>query len=1181
MSDRALLAQRETLADTTRRQGQASDPSACAWVSANAGTGKTHVLTQRVLRLLLTGAPPERILCLTYTKAAAAEMSRRVFDTLAGWVGLDDAALHGVLLKLLERKATSREHDLARTLFARAIETPGGFKVQTIHAFCERLLKRFPLEAGVSPGFEILDDRMTSHLLSTAIDDMLTAATTHDTVLGHALKTAIRYAVDESFDRLLATAIKQRSFLARLHARASADETDAITVARGLLCKALSVGPDATATGTIAEMANVLDTPTLQRLVIALAAGGKEDLKFADTLRQAIAVSGKARAETLSTYFLTTDREMRKRLMSKAVCEEHPSLHRAVSDACERIYRLDRELAALEVIEATLALYRLADAVRGRYEDGKVARGMLDFDDLIGRTASLLAERESAAWVLHKLDGGLDHILLDEAQDTAPPQWSVVERLAGDFFADIGIGGREVARTIFAVGDEKQSIYSFQGAAPHMFADAGRRFQGAAKARGVTFHETSLTLSFRSVTPVLAAVDTVFADPTATPGLTTVTSAALAHAVHRLGHGGLVELWPVEQPDPKSDTDAWSPLDEVAPTSPVSRLADRIARTIHGWIETGETLASTGRPIKAGDVLILLRKREPLASAIVTALKAYGVPVAGADRIMLTEQIVVQDLLALGDFLTLPEDDLSLAAVLKSPLFDFNDDHLLDLACERPSTLWRALLAVAPRTQVYTDACARLKTWRKSADFLPPFEFFSSVLDHEGGRMAFLERLGEQAGDALDEFLDLALHYGDQNPPSLVGFLAWVRGGDSEIKRDMEQARDEVRVITVHGSKGLEAPIVVLPDTCGANSGNASKQPLLTLVDTNLGPLWDDLFVWKTKGSKGLSALDRAKEDSARAQTHEGNRLLYVAMTRARDRLYIAGVQGRQALSDDCWYETITRALAPAMAAAVTAHGEVLRFEQPHTAERTSVATKASSIDSPTPTVRPSWLTTPAPRETRLVLPPVAARFLPYDYDEDGDPIDLHRPTIVRVGSKSKDRDTLRFLQGTLTHSLLEHLPQLPLPQRQEAAHAFVATRAAELTPEVRARIVAQTLAIMSDVGLAPLFGSGSLAEVPIVARLTRPSGRGAPLMLHGRIDRLIETGSEVIVLDYKTNATVPKTVEDVPAAYLLQLAGYRKALKAVFPDKPIRAILLWTHGPQRMDIPNVVLDDYGSRLWD
>jgi ATP-dependent helicase/nuclease subunit A len=839
-----------------------------------------------------------------------------------------------------------------------------------------------------------------------------------------------------------------------------------------------------------------------------------------------------------------------------------------------------------ELVEATVALYRLSDAVLQNYEEAKARRAALDFEDLIERTKNLLATRSSAEWVLYKLDNGLDHLLVDESQDTSPEQWQVVSRLAEEFFA--GSGTHEEPRTIFAVGDEKQSIYSFQGAAPEKFAEMGGRFADHARDAQAPFHRVDLNVSFRTTAPVLAVVDTVFADITRTPGVHPGPS-GIRHIAKRLGQAGSVEIWRPEIWTAGDASDPWSPLDEKSTTAPALRLANRIAATIKGWLDNGEKLPSEGRNVRAGDILILVRKRRPFAGPMVSALKAAGVPVAGADRLALTQHIAVQDLISLGGFLTLPEDDLALAEVLKSPIFDFDDDNLLRLAHGRKGTLWKSLIDMAASDSRYAAAVETLKRWRKTADFTPPYEFWASLLDRDGVRAKLIGRLGPDAADPVDEFLNVALTYDDRAPASLTGFLHALAEEEREIKRDTEHARDEVRVMTIHGAKGLEAPIVFLPDTCATGaSGSGGGKPLV-LEALRRNPDEAAPFVWPVSGSKILQPVQDARAAGQKREMEERNRLLYVAMTRPRDRLIVAGFEGKKKRPDDCWFNIVCQALGVA-ADAPGADPILYRAEEPQAEDVPPDAKTSDTMEDVAAEARPSWAETPAPREKSLSIPLAPSRLAPYDMDDTGEPVAAEpasdplgepaAPSFMRGKSDGAGLDGDRFLRGTLSHALLEHLPSIDPAVRTAAAAAFLKARANHLPERTRKSIAKEVMAIVDDAAFGALFADGSRAEVPIVAEIPQPSGRGPALKLTGQIDRLAVTGEAVLIIDYKTNRAAPSKVDDVAPVYLYQLAAYRLALQEIYPGKAIRAALLWTEVPQIMEIPLATLDTYADGLW-
>ncbi len=1176
MSSGRAVPPEEALAITVERQRRAARPDASAWVSANAGTGKTHVLVARVLSLLLSGTTrPDRILCLTYTKAAAAEMSNRLFDRMARWATMEEGALAAELLELVGREPSEAERLRARTLFAEAIETPGGLKVQTIHAFAERLLQRFPLEAGVPPGFAVLDEDRRRGLMREAVDAVLAgSARAADPGLAEALDEVVAFAVGERFDEVLTRMVERREDIRKLIQAADDAGDDWLANYRLTLHRAFGVAEGETNETVRAAIAGVLSNGDLDLLVPALAGGSKTDRERADAFAKARRATSRGERRIAFEDALLTDKKLPlARLMTKAVAEDNPGLQDLIANAAGTLADLLRCEQALKVARATTAMLRIADAAIGAYEASKQEEGLLDYDDLIAKTVGLLSTASGTQWVLYKLDGGIDHILVDEAQDTSPPSWQIVRSLAEEFFADTSSSDR--LRTIFAVGDEKQSIYGFQGAEPEQFSRHGRWFRGIAESAGAEFHDIALDVSFRSVTAVLETVDRVFADRDRTPGLTTEAK-PIRHVARRAGEPGLIELWPVEAAEKVERSEPWLPGAEAEAVPPMRRLALRIARTIRGWLDGREVLASVGRPVKAGDILILVRRRNPFAPEIIKALKAEGIAVAGADRIRIAEQIAVEDLMALGEFLLLPEDDLALAAVLKSPLAGLDDEDLMAIGLGRKGSLWASLLAHSETAAPHIRRAAeRLKRWRSRADYLPPFEFFASLLDSEGLRTAMLERLGPEAGDALDAFLDLALRFDETHPPSLQGFLDWVRRSEPEIRRDMEQGRDEVRVMTVHGAKGLEAPIVFLPDTCLSAGGGREA-----LIDLDIGPLPDGVespFVWLIKGASLVPAIADAREQAGSDARHEFHRLLYVALTRARDRLYIAGYEGTRGRPRDCWYNLIDQGLGMLLDEVTLADGTTVRRYRDE-AEAGAAAPAAEDVAVVTPALRPDWALRPARREVARVIPLRPSQLAPVE-SEEGNGYALETRTGEPAAASPKDAaGANRFLRGTLAHTLLQHLPRLPEPDRKAAALAYLGEAGKDLTAKARASLADEVLAVLVHKDFAPVFGLGSLAEVPVVGEIVLPGG-GAPLRISGQLDRLVVTPSGVLLVDFKTNRPAPRTLATVPRAYLLQLSAYRLILNKIYVDRPVRSALLWTGNSRLMPIPGHTLDTAEKEL--
>ncbi|WP_234053583.1 MULTISPECIES: double-strand break repair helicase AddA [unclassified Xanthobacter] len=1131
-------------AEATRRQSLASDPAHSAWVSANAGSGKTHVLARRVIRLLLSGVKPARILCLTYTKAAAANMSNRVLGILGRWVGLDDAGLDAELISATGERVTPALRARARRLFALALETPGGLKIQTIHAFCGGLLHRFPFEAGVAAGFRELDDVARAELMARIRQDLIIEATSRpDSELGRALAQLMADLADSSITAMLDAAIGQREHIAGLG-------TGAVE-RRSTLARVLGVPAGA----GVAELeAQMLESPHLpwsewEAAGKALATSDKKtDQERAAALLAAYESGNpeEARAEYLSV-FLTDKREPRadRSLATKFVADNYPDLLARMKAERERLAALEGALRSARVLERTEAALVLGAEACRRYEAEKAQRGLLDFDDLVARASGLL-NQVPASFVHYKLDQGIDHVLVDEAQDTSPAQWRVVHGLTSDFFS--GEGARPgVKRTIFVVGDEKQSIFSFQGADPRAFGSMRSEF--AQKAGAAAFQEVRLPHSFRSAPGVLEAVDRIFAGEDARAGLT-LDSSAPVHAAIRADAPALVELWPTTVPSPVPEVDDWRrPLDAAPSDDPVSLLAQRIARFVQAGVRSGLAMPSrSGRAMRAGDVLVLVRRRGRVFEAVIRALKELNDPdvaVAGADRLVVAQHIAALDLMALGDALLSPDDDLALASVLKSPLFGLTDDDLMTLCPGRPGRLVDALAASAePRAQAATR---RLSGWRDEALGLRPFDFYARVLGRDGGRRAVLARLGPEAADVLDEFLALARTYEGAEPASLAGFLAFLRRGGAETKRDMESGRNEVRVMTVHGAKGLEAPLVILADTVDLPRPRTSGGFLRLTAEGGR-----EVPVLAPRKAEDSPALGAARAAAAARDLDEYRRLLYVALTRAEDALIVCGAETAlpakdkdHARPDGCWYELVRTALAPdaAQVPALGFEGTVLRWGKAPLAEAFAAAARASTPAESPAAPAPLTFTAPPPHEAppRVLRPSRAAPAQPH--------------------AKAEAAGVPPLVRGDLVHRLLAGLADIALERREEAGLRLLRHAGQGLDAESHGEILAEAMAVLGHAPLADLFGPQSRPELPVAGHLDLP-GAGR-VEVNGRIDRLAILSDRILVADFKTDRTPPQNLAGVPRSHVAQLALYGAVLSRVFGGRAVEARLVYTAEPR------------------
>ncbi|MBA4805107.1 MAG: double-strand break repair helicase AddA [Brevundimonas sp.] len=1144
-------------------QATAADPELSVFVTANAGSGKTTTLVNRVARLLLRRVRPGDILCVTYTKAAAAEMQARLFAKLGGWAVADDRELARELAGLEGRDPetlTGAELSEARRLFARALETPGGLKIQTIHAFCEKLLRRFPLEAGVAPGFEVLEDQAARDLSHAAREELARAALQDpDGPVGAAYA---HFAVEldfQAFHALLDAVEARREALLEYLDRIEAGTAPAPRVLAGADARSLAE--------VEADFMRWIGRDDWLAAAEAMATGSAADRECAGRMR---AAAQSWTFAALEPVFLTGG-EPRKRLATKS----------APAATAEWLGRLaDRYAATLETVRAariadeTEKLLTLARVHAALYEAGKRRRGALDFTDLVARTADLLTRRSAAAWVLYKLDGGVEHVLVDEAQDTAPEQWNILRALTEPFFA--GEGAERAAalpRTMFAVGDVKQSIYSFQGARPERLLQEAQAHAAIVPAE--RFRAVPLDTSFRSTEEVLAFVDAAFEGPERTRALSGETGDIAVHRPARRGQHGSVELWPLFEEPAAPAREAWNaPVDKEDNRSARKQLARALAREVRRQVETGTPVWTTGRdgrpalrPARYGDFLVLVRRRDATFEEIIRALKTEGVPVAGADRLKLKAHIVFDDLMALARFALFPEDDLSLAEILRSPFCDLPDfgpaDALYPLAdrvAREGRSLWRELQRRADEQPAWTAARDLLRDLLEARD-RDPFAFFSTALNRTGsdgrtGRARILDRLGREAEEAIDETLAQVLAAEARGGHDLETCLALLEQADVEVKREMEGARDEVRVMTVHGAKGLEAPVVILPDT--TSKAKPQGPTLMPVALEDGGEAW---LMCPASSKQDCAASARVRQARVDRTDAESLRLLYVALTRARDRLIVMGrrlARPKEGYDPGCWWEVIAGAFGRLQA---TRPGEiaeletgVLRFGPGSASGDTRPETAAAGVEVP------AWARRP-PAADRTARPAAPSQM--------GGALRVPAPSpLATAGAPGGPLG--RFRRGDLIHRLLERLPDLPAEERPDAARRMLA-RERDLSDAQRAEMIAAAFSVLEDARFAAVFGPGSRAEVAIAGQY-----EGAPVA--GRIDRLVVTPDRVLVVDYKTNRPAPDHAADADPAYILQLAVYASVLRDLYPDRPVEAALVWTDGPRLTPIPPELLDAAAAR---
>jgi ATP-dependent helicase/nuclease subunit A len=1124
-------------------QAAAVDPNVHAAVSASAGTGKTQVLTGRVLSLLLNGADPETILCLTFTKAGAAEMANRIGERLAAWVRLRDQDLRKELFAL-RIEGSDRNLANARRLFAKVLEAPGGLRMQTIHSFAQALLAAFPAEAGITPGFQPIEGRAEQELARTSLANLLADAEARgdESLIADVQCLSLRLGEEGAVRYLMQCA-------AVPDAMAAFGPPETI---EPLLRRAMDL-PDSSVEDFLAHHCHEdrFDCELLEAIANANRRwGAQSGLGYAQAIEDWLALTPIERAAELPRLGKVVLTEKGTLRVSAGQMKAEPHYETHAGRLAVLIGELLHVQNGVRLASDMAAGLRAGQAFAAAYTQAKRSAGVADFNDLIAWTRRLLATPGMGEWVRYKLDRRTDHILVDESQDTNRDQWDIMQALAGEYFSGQSEAERR-HRTIFMVGDFKQAIFRFQGTDPREFERAVKWVGDHAGAlREIAreeeqdwsppeFRQLSIEASFRSAPAVLDVVDAVI-DEVGYRNMG-LESEPPRHPAHHKSRPGLVELWKpfaVENGQEEDEgEEGW--LGEDA-----RRYASALAQQVRRWLDDAPVLASTKRPLTPGDVLILLRSRSELASLIVARLFEEGVPVAGIDRLHLQEPLAVRDLLAALAFAAQPLDDLNLANLLVSPLLGWSQELLLELAYGRGGIpLWQRLGERGDQRPEFREARDLLGGLLAMADFTTPHRFLEVILSGPmEGRRKLYGRLGLAARDPIDELLASALDFENQEVASLDRFLSWFAKGDVEIKRDPSAPANAVRVMTVHGAKGLEAPVVILAD---ATADPAKLGGVARTLDFPVGDGAEVPLIRPRKAER-MSPFEEliARDDALDLQEHW--RLLYVGLTRAEERLVIAGIEPKVkggTLPENCWHARVERALQSLGAEAKDDQhwGQAVRY-------RGSVAAAAVKPKAPPATLGPpaipDWARTPAPPEARPPRP-LAPSAIAEDSEAAPPPSAAQRSAAQR---------------GTLIHQLLERLADVPVEHRQATALNWLERSAGLTDREARTEIAGTVCSVLADSRLSSLFGPGSLAEAPLAATL--PDGT----VVAGTVDRLLVEADRVAVIDFKTGR-VPDSDSGIPASHRAQMSAYAGALRVIFPEREVRAILLYTNGPRLFEL--------------
>lgn len=1125
-------------------QRRAARPDQSVWVNASAGTGKTKVLTDRVLRLLLPrkgeepGTPPHRIMCLTFTKAAATEMEVRIHETLREWAIFSDTQLRNALeSKLLGEPPEPNQLRAARELFAKVLDSPGGLNIMTIHSFCQSVLGRFPIEANLPPHFKLAEDAQSAALLQQANNTVIgNIQSLTDAQLAQSLSRIASELTEDNFQKLLSkNLLREITQLKKLK--------EACPTIDGLnthIAQTLNIDPRDDENRAIADFC-IVQNSDLGHIRKILLGGEKSHKAISDKLQIWIEAETDTRISGFWDYTTLLATQAGTPRQFKKLEREHPELTGMIGQEVARINETRNRINAIKNRDTTFALLHVGYAIIEEYERLKSRLALLDYEDLIAKTLELLSGKTSnianALWVMFKLDGGIDHMLIDEAQDTNPEQWQIIKKITQEYFT--GHGQTNIARTVFVVGDEKQSIYSFQRAAPQEFARMQNDYKAKLAQIDDNLHIEDMITSFRSTKSVLRLVDETFAPDIMRSGM---GPQKLRHIPFhtRAKQPGHVEIWPIIEAQETEKLKWELPLSISEGKNVQAELASQITTQIKHWLDTGKKLTAYDRPIEPRDILILVRTRSALVNHLVKKLKDAAIPVSGVDRMVLSSALVVQDMLAIARFALLPSDDLSLATILKSPLFGLQDTDLIEIAARRPSgqTVWDALQG----HKTYASIIAFCRQLITRAEKESPYVFFSRLLQEScpahqsSGLQAIFTRLGFDARDPLEEFLNAALSAEKESGTSLQAFVQTIGKSEVEIKRELDSADNAVRIMTVHGAKGLQAPIVFLPDTLSS----ASRLDKLIWPDkTGLAaPLWCP------RKNDHSRIYDAAFEQYSGLMDEESRRLLYVALTRAEEQIYIGAAKKEKAKLDGSWYEALSAAFDRMEDTQTIEDGR--RFVYNPATEDAPDKKKDKDVVEKILISDAHWLHTPMPEEERPPRPLTPSR------PSESDPAHIS-PLLASANH--------RFKRGNIIHALLQTLPDIAEEKREAAAQLHLKSPAHALNTEEQKEIVKEVMAVLTHSDFAPIFGPGSLAEVPITGMLDDKT------LISGQIDRLLITDAEILIIDYKTNRPPPKDTKDVPAQYIRQMEAYRRTLEKIYPDRPIRTALLWTYETSLMEL--------------
>jgi ATP-dependent helicase/nuclease subunit A len=1073
------------MSETSTEQQIASDPNYSIWLSASAGTGKTKVLTDRVLRLLISGVEPRRILCLTFTNAAANEMKERIHSRISKWSVISDKELKLELEALSGSASHSAEVKKAKALLSNYLQKSESLNIYTIHSFCQKVLKQFPIEAQISPSFRIIDEINTQKIFALVKYSLITNSSLSP-VVSKFLGEMHEIKLNELIEEILNHKIKFKYLFDRF--RGAADYQNYLRSTLKLVDGENEISAILDGKKQIARYIDKMSISEIKKLLLEFVAASSDEMV--------------EQFNKLKSFFLTADEQKKKKLLTKALQSEYPGQLEYLLTIQEAIFETLNRIKTYKLFESSLNLYELAKGVISNYESYKNLQNFLDYDDLIYYTHQLFTKSEFKDWILYKLDGGIEHILVDEAQDTNLNQWKLILAMLSDFVA--GESSNKANKSIFVVGDEKQSIYSFQGAEYEQFNKIKAEILQQLANSQKKYQVVNLGTSYRSSKLILDTVNQIFNHIRGIdPGLFEADNFELK--CHLENYGGRVEVWPLYKAT-KSEDVFWPTSYQEQTDDAQDKLAQDIASYIKDMIDSKKILFSTQRPVAPEDFMILLRQRNELAHKIVKELKKLQLPVAGLDRIALFEDLSVQDLLSAAKFALLPEDELNLACLLKSPIINLNDQDLYQLLYKREQNLYSQI----QQDSKYLKVKEQLAEINKLARNLGLSDFFYVLVYGHNNLIHFLSRNGRESADPINELISLALKFEQEISGSLQEFVSWCSTCNIELARGTNND-NVIKIMTIHGAKGLQAPIVIVPETT-----ELSKSTDRFLWDDNDCPFFG------AKASQYCEFYDNLKQIEKNKQYKEYLRLLYVAATRAQEQLIFCGYSAYENINPNCWYNLVNAALEKTLKTIIRKDVMVLINE--------------SSLKSPSIAHAKQQAIKPLP----LINMTIKTSYKCEDQQEN----------IMPYSPLALDQSAT---YGEIIHKILEESLATKNIENLLDHHLF------DLLPEYYLKLVKPKLyKLINSDEFKRLIQGEIMIEVSI--------GSQHEYRL-SRIDLLSLHQDQATIIDYKTDKNVPEDINGVPEKYVAQLKSYKEAIQSIYPNKTIEAKILWIMAPSFMQI--------------